>query len=386
MQRRERSGCAHGGVRAIVHTFRSRIDRLGSTRRINRAPVSQSGSRRGLRWNRPRPTKAARLTGASASFFPRLKIALSPCASPSLSRLGRPGAVRACRGPPVTTRAPQLWTRFNLDVPQNVAIRSRSVGSISGRLALNGGYGLGDPRSSELLRRTPSLRLLQSLELRKLVDLSDASVQIVASQCPALASLNVYSYQLTCASLVALARGCPNLRRLNIGCCKGITSLAPLTSGCFKLEELSCMFIDSLNDGSLLAISRGHPSLTMLRVDGCDIRDAGIQAIASGCPKLEHISLDDQFSSITDAALEALGAGCPALISLSAYYCERISNRGAKAILDGCPAFKRFNLQGSKGVSLEPIAAYVTEYALQHHHESLLSANEHSDDSDADEP
>jgi len=126
------------------------------------------------------------------------------------------------------------------------------------------------------------------------------------------------------------------------------------------------MFIYSINDGSLIAISRGHPSLTKLRVDGCNVTDAGIQAIAAGCPKLEHISVD-QSSRITDAALEALGAGCPALISLGAVYCDRISNRGAQAILDGCPAFKRFEFQGSRGVSLEPIAAYVPEYDLQHH-------------------
>ena len=338
-----------------------------------------------------RPTKAARLTGASASFFPRLKIALSPCASP-LSFLGSVDLARCesvSRTARDATRAPQLWTRFNLDVPHKRCY-SIEVGqlTLSGRLALNNGYGLGDPLFFRAyLRRTPSLRLLQSLELRKLVDLSDASVQIVASQCPALASLNVYSYQLTCASLVALARGCPNLRRLSIGCCKGITSLAPLAAGCFKLEELSCRFIESINDGSLIAISRGHPSLTKLSAEGCTITDAGIRAIAAGCPKLEHISVD-QFSSITDAALEALGAGCPALISLSAYYCERISNRGAKAILDGCPAFKRFNLQGSRGVSLEPIAAYVTEYALRHHqfdpswrfHGGAPSSDDESDD------
>ena len=317
-----------------------------------------------------RPTKAARLTGASASFFPRLKIALSPCASP-LSFLGSVDLARCesvSRTARDATRAPQLWTRFDLDVPHQRCY-SIEVGqlTLSGRLALNNGYGLGDPLFFRAyLRRTPSLSLLQSLDLKKLVDLSDASVQIVASQCPALASLNVYSYQLTCASLVAIARSCQNLRRLNIGCCKGITSLAPLTSGCFKLEELSCMFIDSLNDGSLIAISRGHPSLTMLRVDGCDIRDAGIQAIAARCPKLEHITLDHS-SSITDAALEALGAGCPALLSLGAWYCDRITNRGAQAIIEGCPAFKRFHFQGSRGVSLEPIAAYVTEYELQRH-------------------
>ena len=317
-----------------------------------------------------RPTKAARLTGASASFFPRLKIALSPCASP-LSFLGSVDLARCesvSRTARDATRAPQLWTRFNLDVPHQRCY-SINVGqlTLSGRLALNNGYGLGDPLFFRAyLRRTPSLSLLQSLDLKKLVDLSDASVQIVASQCPALASLSVYSYQLTCASLVALARGCPQLRRLNISCCRGITSLAPLTTGCSKLEVLSCMFISSINDGSLIAISRGHPSLTELSAEGCNVTDAGIRAIAAGCPRLEHISVD-QFSRITDAALEALGAGCPALLSLSAYYCDRITNRGAQAIIEGCPAFKRFHFQGSRGVSLEPIAAYVSEYDLQHH-------------------
>lgn len=343
-----------------------------------------------------RPAKAARLTGASGSFFPRLKIALSPCASP-LSFLGAADLARCesvSRTARDATRAPQLWTRFNLDVPQKrTYAHDVAQLSLAGRLALNNGYGLGDPLFFRAyLRRTPSLRLLQSLELRKLVDLSDASVQIIASQCPALASLNVYSYQLTCASLVALARGCPNLRRLSIGCCRGITSLAPLATGCFKLEELSCMFIHSINDGSLIAISRGHPSLTELRVDGCNVTDAGIQAIAAGCPKLEHISVD-QSSRITDAALEALGAGCPALTRLGAVYCDRISNRGLRAIIEGCPAFKRFSLQGSRGVSLEPIAAYVTEYELQRHQfdpswrfrGSAPSPDDHSDDSDSHE-
>ena len=56
---------------------------------------------------------------------------------------------------------------------------------------------------------------------------------------------------------------------------------------------------------------------------------------------------------LADAALEALGAGCPALRFLGAYYCDRITNRGLPSHR-GCPAFKRFNLQGSRELRLGP--------------------------------
>ena len=127
----------------------------------NRAPVSQSARQ----WPQmestlDRPTKAARLTGASASFFPRLKIALSPCASP-LSFLGAADLARCesvSRTARDATRAPQLWTRFNLAVPQKrTYAHDVAQMSLAGRLALNNGYGLGDPLFFRAyLRRTPS--------------------------------------------------------------------------------------------------------------------------------------------------------------------------------------------------------------------------------------
>jgi len=331
----------------------------------------------------PRAGKVARKTDAAASFFPRLKIALSPCASP-LSFLGSVDLARCegvSRAAHDATRAPQLWVRFDLDVPHR---RCYSINvfqlPLARRLALNNGHGLGDPLFFRAyLRKTSSLRLLQSLDLSKLVDLSDASVEIVASQCPALASLSVASYRLTCATPVALARSCPNLRRISIGSCKNIKSLAPLGTGCAKLKEILCMFCEHVGDESFIAISRGCPFLTRLSVGGYDFTDEGIRTIAEGCPKLKSINIDYARGAISDAALEALGAFCPALVKLSAAFCTGLADRGAQAIIRGCLPVKSLTFQGAMGVSLEPIAAYVDKYQLADRRRQQLGALEEQD-------
>jgi hypothetical protein len=62
--------------------------------------------------------------------------------------------------------------------------------------------------------------------------------------------------------------------------------------------------------------------------------DAGVQALAAGCPHLAELRL--HHAEITDAALDALGAHCRRLRDMVVSACPQVTEAGLAGLLSAC--------------------------------------------------
>ena len=116
--------------------------------------------------------------------------------------------------------------------------------------------------------------------------------------------------EITDAGLVALARGCGELRLINLGGCKKIT------------------------DAGLGALADGCGGLRVINLGGCkEITDKGLGALARGCGGLREIYLDG-CKEITDAGLGALVRECGGLREIDLVLCKKITDAGRQLIND----------------------------------------------------
>jgi EIN3-binding F-box protein len=102
--------------------------------------------------------------------------------------------------------------------------------------------------------------------------------------------------------------------------------------------------------GRLAAVSvRGsHPAR--------GVTDAGISALARGCPELRSLTLWD-VPQVTDAGLAEVAAECHSLERLDISGCPMITDKGLAAVAQGCPELKSLTIEGCSGVANEGLKA-----------------------------
>ncbi|CAH0377113.1 unnamed protein product [Pelagomonas calceolata] len=130
----------------------------------------------------------------------------------------------------------------------------------------------------------------------------DKTVLAVARHCKSFKKLDLYGAELTDASIVALANGCPLLETLDLhSSCSDSDAPAP-----------------ALTDASLIAVGERCGLLKSLTLSNCErFTDAGVLSLARGCPLLERVHVDN-CPWFGDAAVAALAAHCPLLWNFSA--------------------------------------------------------------------
>ncbi|KAE8655700.1 hypothetical protein F3Y22_tig00117021pilonHSYRG00233 [Hibiscus syriacus] len=115
-------------------------------------------------------------------------------------------------------------------------------------------------------------------------------------------------------AICSIARGCRNLKKLHIRICYevGSNEIIAVGENCHSLTDLSVRFYDrslivlSFQDEALIAVCQGCP-LQYLNVSGCNqIGDAGIVAIARGCPALAYLNVS-VLQNLGDMELAELG-------------------------------------------------------------------------------
>ncbi|OEL30520.1 EIN3-binding F-box protein 1, partial [Dichanthelium oligosanthes] len=102
--------------------------------------------------------------------------------------------------------------------------------------------------------------------------------------------------------------------------------------------------------GRLAAVSvRGsHPAR--------GVTDAGISALARGCPALRSLSLWD-VPQVTDAGLAEIAAECHVLERLDITGCPLVTDKGLIAVAQGCPELKSLTIEACSGVANEGLKA-----------------------------
>ncbi|KAI4335715.1 hypothetical protein L6164_014335 [Bauhinia variegata] len=138
-----------------------------------------------------------------------------------------------------------------------------------------------------------------------------------------------------------------------------LAAIAVGTSGHGGLGKLSIRGSNSVRgvtDAGLSAIAHGCPSLKSLSLwNVSSIGDEGLSQIAKGCHMLEKLDLCLS-SSISNKSLITIAEGCPNMTTLNIESCSKIGNEGLQAIARLCPklqciSIKDCPLVGDHGVS-----------------------------------
>jgi hypothetical protein len=156
--------------------------------------------------------------------------------------------------------------------------------------------------------------------------------------------------------LECILRSCPSLTKLEISPVAGMGYLRSLPVGAFcpSLVTLSLVgYRPGLaGDPMLFSISAHCPHLRVLIIpESTDVTDAALSAVAAGCPLLEELNLDGM--NITDVSLLAIAQHCHNLVLLNVSECREVSDDGVLEIMENCTKLAGLGVLHCLGVPFE---------------------------------
>ncbi|KAL9242442.1 hypothetical protein vseg_016436 [Gypsophila vaccaria] len=133
--------------------------------------------------------------------------------------------------------------------------------------------------------------------------------------------------------------------------------------GLKKLSIRGSNVTRGVTNAGLSAIARGCPSLRSLSIwNVSTISDEGLMEIANECHMLEKLDLC-HCPSITNKGLMAIAEGCPNLVALSIESCPNIGNDGLQAIAQGCPKVESISIKDCPFVGDQAVASLLSSVA-----------------------
>ncbi|TKY70610.1 F-box protein SKIP2 [Spatholobus suberectus] len=136
---------------------------------------------------------------------------------------------------------------------------------------------------------------LDTLHVVKNAECSNVGLSAVAERCSLLRKVHIDGWRTNRIGddgLVAIAKHCPNLQELVlIGVYPTFLSLAAIASNCRNLERLALCGIGTVGDAEIECIADKCVALKKLCIKGCPVSNAGIGALASGCPNLVKVKV-----------------------------------------------------------------------------------------------
>ena len=163
-----------------------------------------------------------------------------------------------------------------------------------------------------------------------------------------------------------VAQECPNLTSLDLTkdasawpANSNITNagLIALARGCPKLVSLNLRGCHHITRRGMIALAQGCPQLSSLNLQNCrGITDAAVIALSQECPELSSLNFT-WCKQITDAAVIALSKGCPRLSFLDLTFCEELTDESVIALAQGCPELATLNLYGCHHVTYAAVTA-----------------------------
>ncbi|KAG2375959.1 F-box protein [Vigna angularis] len=136
---------------------------------------------------------------------------------------------------------------------------------------------------------------LETLHVVKTAECSNVGLAMVAERCRLLRKVHIDGWRTNRIGddgLAAIAKHCPDLQELVlIGVYPTFSSLAAIACNCRNLERLALCGIGTVGDAEIECIADKCVALKKLCIKGCPVSNAGIGALASGCPNLVKVKV-----------------------------------------------------------------------------------------------
>jgi F-box/leucine-rich repeat protein 2/20 len=148
-------------------------------------------------------------------------------------------------------------------------------------------------------------------------------------------------------TVIALAKSCPLLTRINVSGCRELTDVActaGLAAHGHRFVRVGLARCNKLTDAGMQALASSAQGLHSLDVGFCDrITDVGVASVARKCPQLRWLDLTCCIQ-VTSAALVVLSGHARELRVLSVRGCTHVSDAGLAAVAAGCPFLADLNV------------------------------------------
>lgn len=201
-------------------------------------------------------------------------------------------------------------------------------------------------------------KTLKSISLAACANVTDASLEAVGSRCKSLESLSLDSEYIHDKGVLAVAKGCPQLKVLKLQCVNVTDgALQGVGTCCLSLELLALYSFQIFTDKSLCAIGKGCKRLKSLTLNDCTfLSDKGLEAVAVGCTGLTHLEVNG-CHNIGTYGLESIARSCAHLSELALLYCQRIGNFALSEIGKGCKFLQALHLVDCASIGDEAICS-----------------------------
>ncbi|KAG6383430.1 hypothetical protein SASPL_156816 [Salvia splendens] len=137
---------------------------------------------------------------------------------------------------------------------------------------------------------------LEEFKLANAPDFSNEGISAIVNKCKLLRKLHIdgcRSNHIGDSSMMAIAESSANLVKLVlVGVCLTSESLTAIASSCEKLETLALCGSRTVGDHEISCVASRCMALRKLCIKRCSVTDAGIEAVANGCPNLVRIKVE----------------------------------------------------------------------------------------------
>ena len=192
-----------------------------------------------------------------------------------------------------------------------------------------------------VLRGALDLRPLRGLLythfwIRWLIDrgVRSSSMQIVQGSEGGLTNATFESMYLPELASIITGGGC-DIRDASVGL---------IVTGCVNLRSIDLTKCSRLTSEALVAIGQHCKGLTLLNISECHgVEDDGMSALARGCTQLKSIKIG-LCTKLTDTSLAAIGETCRGLTSIDTGCNENITDIGISSLTRGCSLLEKINI------------------------------------------
>eukprot|EP00271_Cylindrocystis_brebissonii_P008896 TRINITY_DN23420_c0_g1_i1.p1 TRINITY_DN23420_c0_g1~~TRINITY_DN23420_c0_g1_i1.p1 ORF type:complete len:644 (-),score=106.15 TRINITY_DN23420_c0_g1_i1:715-2646(-) len=209
--------------------------------------------------------------------------------------------------------------------------------------------------------------LLRSLDLGNSTKVTSDALESIALL-PALEHLNLEQSEVNYDGLLALSKGCPKLKELDLRGCQNVTDagVRAICAGVTDLEELALSYCLHITDAALTALS-SLSRLRVLKLDKCALSNDGLAAVdLAGRACLQDLTL--RRVEVGDQGLTSLLTGCSALKHLDLTCCPvEVTDVSLAFLAKTTRALERLFLEGCRGITSAGLAALAgTNKGLRH--------------------